>query len=90
MEQFVVADGEFRVLLAKCPDVGIGYLTMGNVQKMHIAFLVQFTFSKDIVNVPRDDDAFCINCESFPSAASLCGMSPTSFWRKSSALGVPT
>ena len=24
------------------------------------------------------------------TAASLCGMSPTSFWRKSSALGVPT
>ena len=29
MEQLVVADGEFRVLLAECQGIGIGYLVVG-------------------------------------------------------------
>ncbi len=31
MEQLVVADGEFRVLLAECQGIGIGYLVVGHM-----------------------------------------------------------
>ena len=31
VEQFIVADGELRVLFTECPDVGIGELVMGYV-----------------------------------------------------------